>query len=54
MDDLLDRFRMLSAASRQVMEALNVMLPLDDTLSLSSPSWRGAALPCGQVTHGAL
>jgi hypothetical protein len=26
MDDLLDRFRMLSAASRQPMEAVNVML----------------------------
>jgi len=53
MDDLLDRFRMLSAASRQPMEAVNVMLPLDDTLSLLQPQLEGRGVALRRVTHGA-
>jgi signal transduction histidine kinase len=54
MDRLLDRFRMLSAASRQPMEAVNVMLPLDDTPSLLQPQLGGRDVALRQVTHGAL
>jgi PAS domain S-box-containing protein len=53
MDDLLDRFRMLSAASRQPMEAVNVMLPLDDALSLIQPQLEGRGVALRRVTHGA-
>ena len=37
MDDLLDRFRMLSSASRQPMEPVDVTVPLGDTLQLLQP-----------------
>ena len=37
MDDLLDRFRMLSSASRQPMEPVDVTVPLRDTLDLLAP-----------------
>jgi PAS domain S-box-containing protein len=37
MDDLLDRFRMLSSASRQSMEPVDVTVPLGDTLELLQP-----------------
>jgi signal transduction histidine kinase len=37
MDGLLDRFRMLSSASRQPMEAVDVTGPLGDTLELLQP-----------------
>jgi len=37
MDDLLDRFRMLSSASRQLMEPVDVTVPLRDTLELLQP-----------------
>ncbi len=36
-DDLLDRFRMLSSASRQPMEPVDVTVPLRDTLQLLQP-----------------
>jgi PAS domain S-box-containing protein len=53
MDDLLDRFRMLSAASRQPMEAVNIMVPLNDTLSLLQPQLEGRRVALRRVTHGA-
>jgi PAS domain S-box-containing protein len=37
MDDLLDRFRMLSSASRQPMEPVDITVPLRDTLELLQP-----------------
>ena len=37
MDDLLDRFRMLSSASRQPMEPVDVTVPLEETLELLQP-----------------
>jgi PAS domain S-box-containing protein len=46
MDDLLDRFRMLSSASRQPMEPVDVTIPIGDTLELLQPRLeeRGVAL----------
>jgi PAS domain S-box-containing protein len=52
MDGLLDRFRMLSSASRQPMEAVNVMVPLDDTLALLQPQLEGHGVALRRVTHG--
>src|SRR6266545_2019860 len=53
MDDLLDRFRMLSVASRQPMEAVDVMTPLDDTLSLLQPQLEERGVALRRVAHGA-
>mgnify|MGYP003694136233 CR=1 FL=1 len=50
MDDLLDRFRMLSTASRQPMEAVDVVVPLDDTLSLIQPQLEGRGITLRRVT----
>jgi two-component system sensor histidine kinase HydH len=52
MDDLLDRFRMLSTASRQPMEAVDVVVPLDDTLSLIQPQLEGRGITLRRVTPG--
>jgi PAS domain S-box-containing protein len=52
MDDLLDRFRMLSTASRQPMEAVDVLVPLDDTLSLIQPQLEGRGITLRRVTPG--
>jgi PAS domain S-box-containing protein len=52
MDDLLDRFRMLSTASRQPMEAVDVLIPLDDTLSLIQPQLEGRGIALRRVTPG--
>jgi signal transduction histidine kinase len=52
MDDLLDRFRMLSTASRQPMEAVDVPVPLDDTLSLIQPQLEGRGITLRRVTPG--
>ena len=52
MDDLLDRFRMLSTASRQPMEAVDVVVPLDDTLSLIQPQLEARGITLRRVTPG--
>jgi PAS domain S-box-containing protein len=52
MEDLLDRFRMLSTASRQPMEAVDVLVPLDDTLSLIQPQLEGRRITLRRVTTG--
>jgi signal transduction histidine kinase len=52
MDDLLDRFRMLSTASRQPMEAVDILMPLDDTLSLIQPQLEGRGITLRRVTPG--
>jgi PAS domain S-box-containing protein len=50
--DLLDRFRMLSTASRQPMEAVDVLAPLDDTLSLIQAQLEGQGITLRRVTRG--
>jgi PAS domain S-box-containing protein len=52
MEDLLDRFRMLSTASHQTMEAVDVLVPLDDTLSLIQPQLEGRRITLRRVTTG--
>ena len=51
-DDLLDRFRMLSVASRQPMEPVDVLIPLEDTLSLVQPQLEARGVTLRRVTRG--
>ena len=53
MDDLLDRFRMLSAASRQPMEPVDVTVPLRNTLELLQPTLEERRIVLRRVGEGA-
>ncbi|MGH7410925.1 MAG: ATP-binding protein [Candidatus Methylomirabilis sp.] len=53
MDDLLDRFRMLSSASRQPMEPVDVTVPLGDTLDLLRPQLEERRIALRRVGEGA-
>ncbi len=52
MDDLLDRFRMLSSASRQPMEPVDVTVPLGDTLELLQPRLEERRIALRRVGEG--
>jgi len=52
MDDLLDRFRMLSSASRQPMEPVDVTVPLRDTLELLQPRLEERRIALRRVGEG--
>lgn len=52
MDDLLDRFRMLSSASRQPMEPVDVTVPLRDTLELLQPRLEERRVALRRVGEG--
>ncbi|HET8577962.1 MAG TPA: ATP-binding protein, partial [Methylomirabilota bacterium] len=52
-DDLLSRFRTLSAASRQAMEPLDITRPLRDTLELLRPQLEQRRVRLRQVADGA-
>lgn len=53
MDDLLDRFRMLSSASRQPMEPVDVTVPLGETLELLQPRLEERRIDLRRVGEGA-
>ena len=52
MDELLDRFRILSMASRQPMDPVDIMVPLEDTLSLVQPQLEARGVALRRVTRG--
>jgi len=52
MDDLLDRFRMLSSAARQPMEPVDVTVPLSDTLELLQPRLEERRVALRRVGEG--
>jgi PAS domain S-box-containing protein len=52
MDDLLDRFRMLSSAARQPMEAVDVTVPLGETLELLQPRLEERRIALRRVGEG--
>ena len=52
MDDLLDRFRMLSSASRQPMEPVDVTVPLGETLELLQPRLEERRIALRRVGEG--
>jgi PAS domain S-box-containing protein len=52
MDDLLDRFRMLSSAARQPMEPVDVTVPLGDTLDLLQPRLEECRIALRRVGEG--
>ena len=51
-EGLLDRFQMLSTASRQPMEPVDIMVPLGDTLSLIRPKLEAQGITLRPVTKG--
>jgi PAS domain S-box-containing protein len=53
MDDLLDRFRMLSSASRQPMEPVDVTGPIGDTLQLLQPRLEESRITLRRVGESA-
>jgi PAS domain S-box-containing protein len=52
MEDLLDRFLMLSAPSRQPMDSVDVMVPLSDTLALLQPQLDAKGIALRPVIRG--
>ena len=52
MDDLLDRFRMLSSASRQPMEPVDITVPLGETLELLQPRLEECRIALRRVGEG--
>ena len=52
MDDLLDRFRMLSSAARQPMESVDVTVPLGETLELLQPRLEERRIALRRVGEG--
>ena len=52
MEGLLDRFQVLSTASRQSMEPVDIMIPLGDTLPLIGPKLEAQGITLRPITSG--